>query len=396
MKKRIAVDMVLNIIASAIPVFVLQLLILPAVSARVGSSQYGLVVTTISIYNVVSSVSGNTLNNIRLVKGNSYERIANYNILLLILAALNLLITTGFSVYYEGGFFINSILLNSVASSLWLVKEYLIVAFRININYVNIVKSNIILSIGYGLGFLVFRVIGYWQWIYIIGLLMCVVFICIKSQLWKEPIRMDDNFRLIANQTFMLLLATFLYRIPTYADKMIIYPILGGEYTSILYVATLFGKIVSMAITPVSGVMLSYISKSKKKNNQSFLWVFGISCIVGVAGYFVCLLVSKPILGYLYPREIGTAISYIPFTTATIVVNALITVVNPYILNYFDMKWQVVVNCIYVFIYMLLSIPFLMKNGLIGFCIGTLIAALSKLLFELIIFFKLDCLKISK
>ena len=61
-KKKIAIDMLLNIAANAIPVFALQLLILPSLSNYMGADAYGLLVTVLALLNVVSAAIGNALN----------------------------------------------------------------------------------------------------------------------------------------------------------------------------------------------------------------------------------------------------------------------------------------------------------------------------------------------
>ena len=65
MSKKIINDMLLNLIATAIPVAVLQLIILPMLSNRMGSDEYGLAVTMLSVFNVIPASFGNVLNNIR-------------------------------------------------------------------------------------------------------------------------------------------------------------------------------------------------------------------------------------------------------------------------------------------------------------------------------------------
>ncbi|MGN0170892.1 MAG: hypothetical protein ACI39H_09060 [Lachnospiraceae bacterium] len=387
-RKKIFFDMGLNMVATAIPVFVLQLFILPLLSSHMSSDNYGLVVTVLSLFNVVSSTMGNTLNNIRLIKGAQCEKEYNFNIILIILAGTNFIIIFIFSFFYYGDLSYFSLLLNIIVATLWLFKEYYIVGFRIKLNYLNIVKSNLILTCGYVVGYGIFLITDYWQCIYISGLLSCFVFISTKVKFWKEPLEINKDFKGLLWQTILLLISSVLYRVPTYADKLIIYPILGGTCVSIFYVATLFGKIVSMVITPVSGVILSYLSKTKKKDGKSFSTVFVISIVVGVVGYFLCLLISRPLLGIIYPDYIENAMKYIPITTGTVVITALITIVDPFVLRFFDMKWQVFINACYVVFYLLISLIFLQLWNLLGFCVGALVTSILKLTLEVFIFYK--------
>ena len=390
-KKKIVFDMMLNIIATAIPTFVLQLLILPSLADYMSDVRYGLLVTILALLNVVPSTMGNALNNIRLIEGEeegSQEEKSDYQIILLSMALVNLAAVAGFSFFYEREISAASLLLTLIVSVLWLLREYHIVAFRIKLNYVNITISNVIMVLGYGAGYWLFRVTGHWQFIYALGHLFSLIYIFCKSDLWKEPFKKSVRLRSITWQTVLLALSGLLLRITTYADKMLIFPVIGGAMVSVYYAATLFGKIVSQVITPISGVMLSYLSKAKRKNDDVFHMTLLSSSAVCAVGYFACVAISRPVLTWLYPRFVDGAMQYIWVTTGTTVLTALISIINPFVLKFFDMKWQIVINGIYVAVYVALSMALLERMGLIGFCVGTLIATILKLLFMVLVYYR--------
>lgn len=391
MKKKIAFDMFLNIVATAIPTIALQLFIQPSMARGMDDNLYGLLVTMLALLNVIPATFGNTLNNIRLIyqKGDDEQR-PNYQVLLLILSAVNLLLMTVITLLYDRAVTPLSLLLILVLSLLWLAREYYSVAFRIQLNYVNIVISNLIMVLGYGIGFLLFTRLGNWQWVFLMGNLFSLVFIFLKCSLWKEKLVTDSSFKSISWQMILLMIAGLLTRITTYADKLLIYPVLGGAVVSVYYAATLFGKIVSMAITPISGVMLSYLSKTRGKDDHTFRMTFLLSSAVCVAGYFVCIAISRPVLTLLYPQFVNSAMNYIWITTGTMVLTTLVSVINPFVLRYFDMKWQIIINAVYVAAYVSLSMLLLQKFGLYGFCVGTLIATIFKLILMLVIFEKCE------
>ena len=228
----------------------------------------------------------------------------------------------------------------------------------------------------------------HWQAIYISRYLFSLLFILARSDLWKEPLSVSPRFKEISWQAALLLASGMLARITTYADKLLIFPILGGDAVSVYYAATLFGKVVSMVITPVSGVMLSYLAKTSKKNDGVFKRIFSASLLVCVMGYFVCIAVSRPVLSLLYPEYAAGAMEYIFLTTATAVLSALASAVNPFVLKFFDMKWQASINATHAAIYVTVSMPLLSVWGLYGFCIDALASAVIKLLFMLAVYFK--------
>lgn len=383
MKRKIAFDMVLNIVATAIPTFVLQLLILPMLAKYMDSDEYGILVTVLAVLNVVPATLGNSMNNIRLIAGGNISagKAKNYNALLLIMAVLNVIVVGSLVSFYDQQISLTNLSLTLIVALLWMYRDYHLVAFRLNINYPYIMFSNLLLIPGYLVGWLLFQIDGRWQWIYIFGNLSALVFILTKSRLWCEPIETDVAFTRICGQTALLFTSNMLNRITTYADKMLILPILGGTTVSIYYVATLFGKVVSLVITPVSSVMLSYLARLKKKNDSVFWQAVLSSAVVCTIGYFVCLIISRPVLGWIYPQYVDDAMHYIAITTGTMVLTALITIVNPFVLKFYDMKWQVLINSFYVFVYIGLTLLLLTRLGLYGFCLGSLVAASVKLLF---------------
>lgn len=381
-KKKFILDMFLNILANALPTFTLQLLILPTLANYMTGTEYGLLLTLISLLNVIPSTFGNSLNNIRLIHGTdisiSKENVADYNLLLTILTIFNVLFITFFSFLYNPNISKIGLFLVIVISIVWIFREYFIVSFRIKINYSSIVLTHIILTIGFGIGFLLFRISGYWQLIYIFGNILSLAYIFQRSDLWKEKIAASKRFKKLSLETFLLITSNMLSRVTIYADKLLIFPVLGGTMVSVYYAATIFGKVVSLAITPISSVMLSYLSKENKANSshKQLLLISSILCLVG---FFVTLLISRPVLTFIYPQFVDEAMKYILWTTATVSVTALTSVVNPFILKFFDMKWQIIINGGAAVIYIALSMSLLMNYGLTGFCIGAFLTSVFKL-----------------
>lgn len=391
MSKKIINDMLLNLIATALPIAVLQLMILPMLSSRMNSSEYGLAITLLSLFNVIPESLGNALNNIRLLYENKYRErgyTGDFQIILLIMCAFNFISMTFLTIYYEGGLEIIHLLLILIISFLWLLKEYYIVAFRIQINYKAIVLNNLIMVAGYMLGFFLYTLTDYWQTIYLIGYGSSLLYVMWRSDLWKEKIEITSFFRDTFLQTILLLISGLFKSIISYSDRMLLYPILGGTMVSIYFVATLFGKIISMVITPVNSVVLTYLAKKEKKNDHIFKITLLTGSLFCAVGYVICLLLSKPVLGFLYPQYIEDAMPYIFLTIAASLVSALSRLVNPFIMKYFNMGWQIAINGVTTAIYMIICLVLLYFFGLFGFCLGTLLTYILKFIFILIIYFK--------
>ena len=390
-KKKIAFDMALNIAATAIPTFVLQLLILPVLSRQMSDARYGLLVTILALLNVLPSTMGNVLNNIRLLYDGKYreeKQTGDFNVLLLLMAGVNLIVVAAFSYAYERTITPASMILVLLVSVVWLLKEYFIVAFRLRIDYVAILINNLLQVVGYGIGYVLFLWLRKWHLIYITGYLVSLIYIFLRCDLWREPLKITPLFRNTTWQSVLLFVSSLLTRVITYADKILIYPLLGGAVVSVYYAATVFGKVIALAITPINAVALTYLAKIRRKTDDMFRTTLFIGAAVCAVGYVVCVVISRPILTLLYPQYVDEAMRYIPVTTGTTVLFALISIINPFILKFFDMKWQIAINGGTALIYVVICISLLSVWGLYGFCIGTLVTNVFKLLFMLWIYRK--------
>lgn len=388
-KKKIVFDMILNIISTTIPTVVLQLLILPGISNYMTSEKYGLVVTILAVLNTVPSTIGNALNNIRLLHRLDYEHESSsgdFPIILLISELFNLVFMIIISIVYIGKTDILGIILIVIMGFLWLSREYHVVAFRLKINYTDVFYCNISLTIGYIIGFVVFMCSGYWQFIYIIGFLISYIYLYKHTHILKEKIIITSKFKKISLETIILLFSNILARIINYADKILLYPLMGGGVVSIYYAATILGKVVSLAITPINSVALTYLTKYNKKPQNIFRWTFLMGCLICVIGYIMSIILAKPLLYFLYPQFAEEAYKYVYITSATIVLSVLISMISPFILRFCSIKWQIVINGITSIFYIFISYIMLKLFGLMGFCIGALITHLLKLFISLFIY----------
>lgn len=388
-KNGIAGNMILNIVAGAVSVVALQLIILPYLGKIMNASEYGLLVTLLAMLNVIPTTLGNSLNNIRLLYRNKYESEkldGDFSIMFGIEALITVISVVGFSIYYfnkagESSGLIIHIILLAILAFMWMAREYFIVAFLLKLDYKKILINNCLLAAGYFVGLGIYLLIGYWEVIYITGYAISLLYIFRNTDIWKERIKRTRLLPIVARENIIYIAASLLYRITSYADKMLLYPLIGGEEISVYYVATLSSKVITLIITPISGVMLSYLSKMKNSDaKKSFKLVYSVGIIVCIIGYFACLLLSRPLLGLLYPQYVSNAMKYVPITTATIVIAVLISLINPYVLRYLNMKWQVVINFATVVVYVIVGLFLLKTYGLLGFCYGCMIANLVKLL----------------
>ena len=390
MKKKILFDVVLNIMATAIPILILQLISLPVVAYKLGGDSYGVVITLISLFTLLSVPFGNVLNNIRLLLNAEYKEnniSGDFNILLLwSLIICSCLMFLGVSYYKEYSTILDTILTVAIAC-LILIREYLMVSFRISLNYKGILNNNLILGLGYLIGTYLFYLTGYWYLIYIIGSMMSLVYIAKNTRILKEPFLKTYLFKSTSYKSLILFSSTFLKNLLSYSDKLILFPLLGPKVVSIYYTATIFGKMFSMVITPINSVVLSYLTRIEKLSKRIFSLLIFVMVLIGSVGYFLIILISKPFLYLLYPDWAYESLKLVYITSATVIFEVMCSVIHPFILRFNNINWQVLINGSNVIIYIIFTLIFYSHYGLLGFCIGVLISSIYKLMIMILIAF---------
>lgn len=380
-KIRIFLDMGLNIFAVGFPVAMLQLIVYPYISRKTDTDSYGLMITMYSVWMVISNSFGNVLNNIRLLHQNQYEEqniTGDFNILLRRWGIINLVFVLILTLYYVQQFNITDIIFSLLIATFVLLKAYLEVGFRIKLNYRSILINGLLQGTGFLLGVLAFSKTGKWQFVFLFGFLFSMTYSAVRTKLLSEPYIRTKLYGTISKSTIQYTIATFSSSMMSYADKMVLYPLMGGHAVSVYYTATILGKIVSMLTGPITSVVLSYISKWNQKNRKIFSKVLFSGTLLAVLGYFVTLFISRPVIAFLFPQWVQEVMKLLPFTTAAIVIQALNAFLNPFVLKFYDIKWQIVINVSSVGIYFVGALVLWYFYGIIGFCVGTICGQLIK------------------
>lgn len=373
--------MALNICAVSLPVVVLQLVIYPYLSQRMSEEAYGLMLTLYSIWLVISNSLGNVLNNIRLLKNEKYKEenlCGDFNLLLGRYMLLNIVLITFFMVVYTKKISLVEIAVSLLITTFILAKAYLVVEFRMNLNYTNILLDNITQCVGLFFGALLFQLTGAWHFVYLCGFLFSFLFIISKTKLLREPLCKTPIYREVKKEADIYSVATFSKSAISYVDKLLLYPLMGGHSVSIYYTATILGKIISMVSGPITSVILSYIAKWEKGKKGIFTKILLIGFGVGIIGYFVTLLISGTVIEFLYPKWKEEVMIYLPVTTIAVLLQALNAFLNPFILKFYDIRWQVTINVISLVIYVGAALLLWNVFGLMGFCVGTVLGNLAK------------------
>lgn len=380
-KNQILKDFITNIIAAVIPIALLQVVIFPQLAKIKGEEVYGFIVTIISVMTLFSDSYGNVLNNVRLLQDDKYVKKGDFNYIIVVGTAFNLIAVLCGCIYY--GTDTRSIIGVLVASTLILLRAYYIVAFRLILSYKNILINNIILATGYFLGFVVFIKMDCWSIIYIFGNAFSLIHLYLKSRLMREPVKKTILFKETFGKFSILYIADFLKTFITYADKLLIYPILGAQAVAYYYAASVMGKMMSMGITPVSSVILSYVVKEKKLHKRTINKILSLLALLSLIGFVIAYLAGRILLGILYTAWYEMTIILLPWTVLAALLGGVSSVIQPFILKFKSEFYQIAINILHVVIYVASSIILSKKYGLLGFCIGYCITMGIKLIINL-------------
>lgn len=389
-KKKFLFDSLLNIISTALPLIVLQLIALPIAGSILGSENFGVIITTISIFTVISFPLGNVLNNVRLLRNEKYkqeELIGDYNYILMgssIFSALMMIIIS--IVFIERLELYNLILLVLIVL-ISLTREYLVVSYRIELNFKRIFINNIILSIGYIIGVFLFSITEIWEFIYLTGYLFSMIYLVKTTPLLSESVVKTKMFRDTFDKFKILYSSSLLNNILNNADKILLLPFLGANMVSIYYTASIFGKVITMFFNPINGVILSYLVKLEGIRQKLLLRAFILMSLMGVLGYFLIVFLSPLFFNYFYPGWAKESSELINITAATAIIGVFSSIFLPLNLRYNNLRWQVYISGSNLIFFFLIAYYLTSLHGLFGFTIAVLLSTAYRFVFQFLIYF---------
>lgn len=374
-------DAALNIVATLVSLAFLQLVVLPAMANSMSTSAYAAVVTMLSVFNLFPGTLGTTLNNIRLVYRSKYEReegFGDFQILLIAACLLSSALIVFAAVLYGFATLETCILLVAVGFC-WIAREYYCVEFRLNLTYKKVLWSNVLLSVGYIIGFFVFRITGIWEFVYLFGQFASLLYVLGNTGICKEPLKKSELFNELCLESTELAASNILSRGLAYADRLLLYPMLGSAAVAVYYVSTLAGKLLSTAISPISSVVLSYLARRNEKPINAFRKSMTICILLCIVTYAIIQVAAPSILKVLYSKYAADAVNYLGIASLSSLTYVLISVASPFTLRYYAMKWQTTINAAGLLLYIILGYFLASSYGLMGFCVATLISNLVKL-----------------
>lgn len=358
-------------------------------AAGLDSDSYGLLTTVFALMNLVPGTLGLALCNIRLLYNSNYadKGVAGDFPLLLRSSCLLAAVPIAGVLLFYGVREAANLIFALLTTCIWLMREYYGVAFRIRLDFKAVLICNVGLAVGYLAGYALFRVSTCWGVILLTGQLVSLALILSRTDLWKDPATKTELYSKVRTDVVQFSAAAFLSRCISYSDRVLLFPMIGGHLVSVYYVSTLIGKMLSMVITPLNTVLLSYISRGRTKPVKLFALLLASGLILASVGFVVVLLIAEPVLKVLYPQFVDEAMVYLPISSAAALVYSVSTVVNSFLVRFYDMSWQTRINALLLGVYVIFAYGGYLLGGLMGFCVGYLAVNVLQLLIIVCVFF---------
>lgn len=382
-------DSFLNIIITFVPLIVLQFIIYPILAENMTQTEYGTMITGYSLIYLVGGTLGTELNKVRLVNDSKYCSLGikgDFNWLLAFNLFLGVISCSIAGILTIGTGDLVGILLLNFTTIFIILNSYMEVAFRLSLEYKKLVALQMFNVIGYVIGLGLYFVLKQWTFIFICGLIIGNIYILKNTTLLHEPIKRTHIFKETLWDDIHLVGAGFLNRVLLYGDKILLLPLGGSEMVSIYYIASLIGKTILMSIEPINTVMLSYLVKIKDVSLKNFKYILLLLLAICSVGYFVCMVLSKPILRLLYPMWVDHTENLIWIVTLAMCLSAMGNVVNSFILKSCSMKWQTTINLIVVITFVILAVILIRLEGLFGYCVAVAVAYFVRLVLAIFIY----------
>lgn len=385
-KKGFFGDLVLNLLASLVTTGIAQLLLYPLLARMVSDEEYGVILTVMGVANTVAAAVGNSLNNVRLMLRNEYDarhEKGDFLPLLTLLTALGLLVMGAYLLLAQhiavgAGLLLLAFCLFSA------FRTYGVVIYRLLLDY----KGNLICSAVVGLGNAVgillvwlFGLRGLWPLAFLLGEAAGMVLLLRRTAIFREPFRKTPLFPVTARKETVLLLTTLTASLLTYLDRLLLLPLLGGTAVSVFTVASFFGKSLGILMTPMASVLLSYYAQRGFEMTRGRFWATNGLVLLLSAGFFlVCALLGDWGTGLIYPTLIEQARPYLLLANLAAILNVAGNMTQPAVLKFAPTYWQLVVEGVYCAVYIGCGAAAARADGLRGFALAVLLAALVRLL----------------
>ena len=382
--QKIIKDVSYSLVAYALPTFALYFVVQPVIARYLSGEENGLFLTILSIIRYITNILITPLATLRLLEKSQCiandELNSKFNHIYAIVTIIGVVVT-GFIVFaYSNSADIVNILLSLVFLLFLFFHDYYYIAFRIIIDFKKITIDNALIVLGFFIGLGLFTFFHYWQLVFITGYLTGSIYVFFQARKIIHIVKMQRSNTPEINKKYVELSATsFVGYYIISLDKLLIYPILGGNNVSIYNAAGVVSKVISVISIPVRNVLLSYIVDKDKIEigRKPYRRIILLTPVIMALLVFVFSWIGVILCKYLYPMFYDEAVKFIPLVVGAIVIKTIYGIVNLILLQFAKTFLQTLISIISLVLYLafVFVFTFVLHMGLWGFCWSTILTA---------------------
>lgn len=357
---------------------VLQIIVNPLLNRYMGSEKLGEELFIMGLVAILCPAVGQALNNSRLVLRREYD-VSNgdYNTLVLLFAATGSVIMLILARHSMNG--VLDIALTFVLLIITAFRYYGDVEYRLSLKYRNYFIYYAVLSVGYLVGFGLYRLSGNWFLVFLTGEISALLYLKVTGSVFQDPCSRSPFFAKALQRGSILIASYLVTNLTLNIDRLVLKYFVGNLSVTEYYVVSLIGKTLVMVIIPVNTIIISYLTKRETNiKRKQFLQFAGIGigvCLV----FFVCAQIATPIFiklfyGNLY-ESVRSIITVVNISQILSMLSAYLFII---VLTFTSEKWQLGLQLAHMALIIVLSIVMTKATGITGFSIAVFIANLAR------------------
>lgn len=390
--KELLTDSIWSIAGLMLMNVVVQFLVYPVWNNRLGSEEYGNILYLISIMNIIAISVGSACNYARMTESASKETWnTNYNIILaaasVIIIPVLLIIIKFCGVVMSVEEVVTFLLLTIL--TMW--RFYADVEYRLNINYKGYFLYYFVISVGYLIGIVLFKLTGMWAMALIPGEFAGIIMVFVKGSILKKDVGFSkESFREVFKIVIVLIVTDIISNIVFNGDRLILKIFIDGTAVTVYYIASLMGKTVSLISTPLNGVIIGYLAKYKGTLNLKFMNIVTVISLAAVLiGTVLCTIASHILIYILYPQNYNEVKEFFIVANMAQVFYFVTNVITVILLRFSKARYQLYINIAYAAAFCIICIPATLYSAdMWVFCIALLIVCVLRMAVSLFLGYK--------
>lgn len=353
---------------------VLQLLVYPKLNTDMGTEGYGRVLYVMAFVNILGPSIGQALNNSRLVLRRDRDvKNGDYDTILLLFSAIGIAISLPMasgSIEGTGGMLLAALLI-----LVTVFRYYGDVEYRLSLNYRNYFFYYALCGIGYAAGYLLYRITGIWYLIFLTGEIASLAFVALTGGVFRSFFQRSAFFAMALQRGSLLVLSYFINNLTLNIDRIFLQNTLGSKAVSVYYVVSLIGKTLVLFIAPINTIIISYLTREKKRmDRRHFLLFSGAGLLAGAVFFLLCEIATPIFIRLFYPTLAEASKGLVTVVNLTQILAMLSAYLFIIVLTFTSEKWQLGLQAAHLGVLLVLITWMTPKGGLLGFSLAVLIA----------------------